>query len=157
FGIDHQLLGPAADDRFREQIGAMDVILDFGYPTGQNHEILQRSKDSIAGILGCMKKGGAYFYMSTISAYGMPENGKWLRHYRLPRTSYAYIKRKIEAFTMKEGGRLGVRIYNFRLGQVHGFLQSVSGSFRQKLSETAVAVIDGNPDDRVNVIFIHPL
>ena len=157
FGIEHQLLHKDKDDRFREQIGAMDVILDFGYPTGQIHEILQRGKDTVRVVMGCMKKGSAYFYMSSIMAYGMPENGKWIRHYRLPRTSYAYIKRSIETFTSREGRRQGIRVYNFRLSQVHGFLQSVNGSFRKKLTESPIAMIDGKPDDPVNIIFIHPL
>ena len=72
-------------------------------------------------------------------------------------SSDLYIKRTIEKFTTAQGKERGIRVYNFRLGQVHGFLQSVNGSFRKKLSESDLAVLDGNPDDPVNIIFIHPL
>ena len=48
-------------------------------------------------------------------------------------------------------------MYNFRLGGVHGFLPSVNGSFRKKLSDTNIALVDGKGDDPVNIIFIHPL
>ena len=156
-GIDCRQIDLRDDAGLREKIGSMDVILDFGYPAGQLHEILGRSKDNIGQLLRVMKKGSAYFYMSSIMAYGMPENEKWIGHYRIPRTSYAYIKRSIEKFTIREGKKQGIRVYNFRLGQVHGFLQSVNGSFRKKLSDSVVAKIDGRPDDPANIIFIHPL
>lgn len=141
----------------RQKLGALDVVLDFGYPAGQLHEILSRSKDSIGKTIAAMKKGGSYFYMSSIMAYGMPDNDHQLRHFSIPRTPYAYIKRTIEKFTFAQGRKHGVNIYNFRLGQVHGFLQSVNGSFRKKLSETNIALLDGNKEDPVNIIFIYPL
>jgi nucleoside-diphosphate-sugar epimerase len=145
------------DPGLRDKIGAMDVVLDFRYPSGQLQEILQRSKVTIGHVLANLKKGSMYFYMSSIMAYGMPDGEKWIGHYYFPRTSYAYIKRRLEKFTRKRGKQLGVQIFNFRLGQVHGFLQSVNGSFRKKLSDSAIALVDGNPDDPVNIIFIYPL
>lgn len=156
-GIDCRPIDLRDEAGLREMLGSTDIILDFGYPAGQLHEILDRSKENIGKVLRVMKKGSAYFYMSSIMAYGMPENEKWIRHCRIPRTSYAYIKRNIERFTAREGKKQGIRIYNFRLGQVHGFLQSVNGSFRKKLSDSVIAKIDGRPDDPANIIFIHPL
>lgn len=157
YGIEYRYLDSNDEAGFGQAIGAMDVILDFGYPTGQLHEILQRSKESIRKVFSAMKEGGMYFYMSSIMAYGMPETDKWIRNYSFPRTSYAYIKRSIEKFSFSEGKKAGLKIYNFRLGQVHGFLQSVSGSFRKKLSDTDTALIDGDRGDLVNIIFIYPL
>jgi nucleoside-diphosphate-sugar epimerase len=157
FQIEYQRINIDDEADCKEKIGAMDVILDFGYPAGQLHEILTRSKENIGKVLGVMKKGAAYFYMSSIMAYGTPDGEKWIKHYRLPRTSYSYIKRKIEGFTASKGKQSGIRVYNFRLGQVHGFLQSVNGSFRKKLSDTNLALVDGNPGDPVNIIFIYPL
>jgi nucleoside-diphosphate-sugar epimerase len=139
------------------KIGQFDVILDFAYPSGQLYEILHRSKQNTGKILHAMKKGSAYFYMSSIMAYGMPDQETWIRHCRLPRTSYSYIKRSIEKYAFSRGKKEGVKIFNFRLGQVHGFLQSVNGSFRKKLSETNIAMLNGNPEDPVNIIFINQL
>lgn len=156
-GIPYRLMDMNDETIFRQAIGEMDVILDFSYPTGQLHEILSRSKDNIGKVFKALKPGSVYFYMSSIMAYGMPETEKWVRHYRLPRTSYAYIKRAIEKYTFRLGKRCGIKVYNFRLGQVHGFLQSVNGSFRKKLSDTNIALVDGRPDDPANIIFIHPL
>jgi nucleoside-diphosphate-sugar epimerase len=155
--IDCQILRDDDPVGFREKIGAMDVVLDFGYPSGQLQEILERSKMTIGNVLANLKKGSMYFYMSSIMAYGMPDGEKWIGHYYIPRTPYAYIKRRLEKFTQGRGKRLGVQIFNFRLGQVHGFLQSVNGSFRKKLSDSNIALVDGNPDDPVNIIFIYPL
>lgn len=141
----------------RKKISQFDVILDFAYPSGQLHEILHRSKENTGKILHAMKKDGIYFYMSSIMAYGMPDQEIWIRHCRLPRTPYSYIKRSIEKYAVSLGKKEGIKIYNFRLGQVHGFLQSVNGSFRKKLSETNIAMLNGNPDDPVNIIFINQL
>jgi nucleoside-diphosphate-sugar epimerase len=141
----------------RQKIGMMDAILDFGYPAGQLHEILDRSTTNIGHVLSVMKKGSIYIYMSSIMAYGMPDDEKWISHYRFPRTSYAYIKRVTEKFISSRSRQHGILAYNLRLGQVHGFLQSVNGSFRKRLSETNIARIDGSPDDPVNIIFIHSL
>lgn len=156
-GIPYRQIDTNDETVLRQHIGEMDVILDFSYPTGQLHEILSRSKNNIGKVFKVLKPGSHYFYMSSIMAYGMPETEKWVRHYRLPRTSYAYIKRSIEKYTFRLGKRSGIKVYNFRLGQVHGFLQSVNGSFRKKLSDTNIALVDGHPGDAANVIFIHPL
>lgn len=155
--IDARLLDLRGERDVREKIGPLDVVLDFGYPAGQLHEILDMSRENIGKVLVAMKKGSRYFYMSSIMAHGMPETRKWIKSYTFPRTSYAYIKRSIEQFTSARGRKLGILVYNFRLGQVHGFLQSVNGSFRKKLLDTDLALVDGNPDDPVNIIFIHSL
>jgi len=156
-GIEYQYINIDDAAAAKEKLENLDVVLDFGYPAGQLHEILGRSKNSIGKTLQAMKKDGIYIYMSSIMAYGMPDNTKWIGHYSIPRTSYAYIKRSIEKFTAASAGKLGIKAYNFRLGQVHGFLQSVNGSYRKKLSDANIVLIDGKPEDPVNIIFIHPL
>jgi nucleoside-diphosphate-sugar epimerase len=142
---------------YERKIASMDVVLDFAYPTGQLHDILSSSKENIENTMGLMRPGVLYFYMSSIMAYGMPNNEKWIANYRIPRNSYSYIKRAIEKFTVKVGKKKGLQVYNFRLGQVHGFLQSVNHSFCEKLANNNIALLDGEPSDKVNVIFIHSL
>ena len=156
-GIPYRLIDTNDEVVLRQNLGEMDVILHFSYPAGQLHEILSRSKAGIGKVFKALKPGSLYFYMSSIMAYGMPDTEKWVRHYRLPRTSYAYIKRSIEKYTFRLGRKTGVKVYNFRLGQVHGFLQSVNGSFRKNLSDNNIALVDGHADDAANIIFIHPL
>ena len=55
------------------------------------------------------------------------------------------------------GAKYNVPVYNFRLGQVHGFMQSVSESFIDKLSSVKVAYLDGKETDLTNTIFISSL
>src|SRR6185437_438139 len=125
FGIEYRKLEDTVSPADFEPL---DVILDFRYPAVQMHQILNRSREDIRKTLAAMRPGTTYFYMSSIMAYGMPDEKKWIAHYRFPRSSYAYIKRALEKFTVREGRKKGIRIYNYRLGQVHGFLQSVNGS-----------------------------
>jgi nucleoside-diphosphate-sugar epimerase len=157
FGIEYSRLDDHDEAALKSAFAICDVLLDFRYPAAQMHEILARSKQDIGKTLSAMKAGSAYFYMSSIMAYGMPDSQKWIAHYRFPRTSYSYIKREVEKFTVRTGRRHGIHIYNFRLGQVHGFLQSVNATFRKKLADTNIALIDGDRNDPVNTIFIHPL
>jgi len=157
FGIEYRLTSAGDEAAMKEELAGLDAILDFRYPAIQMHEIIGKSQQDIGETLGAMKPGSLYFYMSSIMAYGMPDNKKWIGNYRLPRTSYAYIKRSLEKFTARKGRSAGIKIYNFRLGQVHGFLQSVNGSFRKKLAYTNIALIDGEPCNPVNIIFIYPL
>ncbi len=142
---------------FNKRIGEMDIVLDFAYPTGQLNEILAHSKKNIERTLSLMKKGSMFFYMSSIMAYGMPDHEKWIKNYSIARNSYSYIKREIEKFTLSAGKKYGISIYNFRLGQVHGFLQSVNSSFVKRLSETDIALIDGDSNDKVNITFIYSI
>jgi hypothetical protein len=64
------------------------------------------------------------------------------------------LREKAEKKCLKMGRSYGVRTYNFRLGQVHGFLQSVNTSFREKLLKNNIAYIDGGQDDLTNTVFI---
>lgn len=155
--IDYQFIDLGNLAELKKQVGQCDIILDFAYPAGQIDEILAWSKENIEKVMSVMKKGSSYFYMSSIMAYGMPAGQKMISNYRLPRSPYAYIKRKVERYATGRGRYFGLKVYNFRLGQVHGFLQSVNTSFRKKLSDTNIALIDGEPHSPVNIIFIYPL
>ena len=157
FNIRYFNISTNSREAYENELKQMDVVLDFTYPTGQLYDILSSAKENIGRTLKAMQAGKMYFYMSSIMAYGMPENHKWINNYAIPRSSYAYIKREIEKYTVQEGKKQQIDIYNFRLGQVHGFLQSVNVAFRKKLGENKVALIDGHPTDKVNVIFIYSL
>lgn len=138
----------------KEILKDFDVIVDFTYPTGQIYSIPQTIKNNIANIISSMPTDSVYIYMSSIMAFGMPSDRKYVKDFFISRTAYGYIKRLAEKATKKFGKRYHVRTYNFRLGQVHGFLQSVNSSFREKLTQEKVAYIDGNPYELTNTIFI---
>ncbi len=138
----------------KEHLKDVDGVLDFSFPSGQIFEIPALIEKNFEGIISNMPAGVPFFHMSSIMAYGMPSEEKNLRAYSLPRASYGYIKRNAEQKALAVGAKHGVPIFNYRLGQVHGFLQSVSESFREKLYAEPIAYLDGNPSDLTNTIFI---
>ena len=133
------------------------VILDFTYPSGQANIILKTIKENMQSIISQMSCHQKYFHMSSIMAFGFPDGEKNLKYYKIPRTSYGYIKRNAELIARTLGAKYKVPIYNFRLGQVHGFLQSVNTSYRNKLFSNTNIYLDGEAHDKVNVIFINSL
>lgn len=140
--------------QLRKELKNFDVVLDFTYPTGQIYTIPDTIKSNINNIISSMAPGSTYIYMSSIMALGMPSERKYVKNFYIARTSYGYIKRLAEKVTFKYGRKYNIAAYNFRLGQVHGFLQSVNSSFREKLSQTQLAYIDGNSHEVTNTIFI---
>lgn len=144
-------------EELRGLVQSHDAVLDFTYPSGQANTILSAIKENMRHIIKQMNAKQPYFHMSSIMAYGFPDGNKNLKHYHIPRTSYGYIKRNAELAAKKLGAKYNVPIYNFRLGQVHGFLQSVNASYRSKLCSNANIYLDGKANDSVNIIFIHSL
>lgn len=145
-------------DRFSEtDIEGFDAVVDCRYPSRQLYEMARDINDQLKDIFPKLPTGCAYIYMSTIMAFGMPDNYKYVRHFSIPRSTYAYLKRKAERLVRQLSVKKKIAAYNFRLGQVHGFLQSVNSSFREKMVNGNDIVVDGNKDDLVNVIFIPTL
>jgi nucleoside-diphosphate-sugar epimerase len=132
----------------------IDAVVDCTYPSGQLYEIPATIGKNVAAVMSAMPANGIFIYMSTIMAYGMPTGYKYVEHFSIPQTTYAYIKRKAEKVVGTLSAKYNLKGYNFRLGQVHGFLQSVNGSYREKLAVNETIRLDGEPGDAANVIFI---
>jgi nucleoside-diphosphate-sugar epimerase len=139
------------------QLADFDVIVDCSYPAGQLYEILSATKKNMEAVISAIPVTTVFIYMSSIMAYGMPDGTTQIADYKLPRTAYAFIKRKAESYVVSLCKKHGKKGYNFRLGQVHGFLQSVDSSFREKLSAAPNAFITGNPESLTNTIFINSI
>jgi len=140
--------------KLTEKFRNLDVIVDFTYPSGQMFSIKQSIRANLTNIFSCMPTKSSFIYMSSISAYGMPLGEKYIRDYKIPRTSYAHIKRYAEKTVEQLGRKYKVAAFNLRIGQVHGFLQSVNTSFRRKLSENQKVYVDGSPNDLTNTVFV---
>lgn len=134
-----------------------DLIADFTYPAGQLFEIPKLIEKNTEAIISCMKPNSAYVYMSSIMAYGTPIEDNYISNYIIPRSSYAFIKRKAEATIKKYCSKHNIKPYLFRLGQVHGFLQSVSHSYKKNLSKDNEYLVNGTANDATNTIFISTL
>ncbi|HTL07866.1 MAG TPA: NAD(P)-dependent oxidoreductase [Chitinophagaceae bacterium] len=140
-----------------ESLASLDLIIDCSYPAGQLHSILPSIRKNVQAVLAAMPAKAVFVYMSSIMAYGMPDGQVKIAHYRLPRTAYAFIKRRAESYIEQVSRKFNKTAYSFRLGQVHGFLQSVNESFKEKLAAHSTAYITGSPDDLTNTIFISSL
>lgn len=141
-------------EALKQVLNEYDVIADFTYPVGQLFEIPKLIERNTNAITACMKKEASYIYMSSIMAYGTPIEDNYISNYIIPRSSYAFIKRKAENFVKRACSKNKIKPYIFRLGQVHGFLQSVSHSYKKNLSKQTEYLVNGNSDDKTNTIFI---
>lgn len=141
----------------KNELKEVDVVLDFTLPAAEGFEMLKIIKQNIDKIISATPTHAVFIYMSSIMAYGMPSGNKRLRSYIFPRALYGFIKRRAERNVKFSGIKYNVPVYNFRLGQVHGFMQSVSESFTDKLSSVKVAYLNGEKTDLTNTIFISSL
>lgn len=131
----------------------LDALVDFSYPTGQLHQIKRSIRYNLEFTISCLSQKTTFIYMSSIMAYGMAPTELYVRNVVFPSSSYAYFKRYAEEIVLNLGKKNKLRTYNFRLGQVHGALQSVTRSFRSRLSKDDSVYIYGEPSDLTNIIF----
>ena len=154
-GIESSYLDMNNKSELEQKFSGCNTIVDFTYPAGEIFSIPKSIDIAMENIISALPKKTVYIYMSSIMAYGMPPAEKNIRTYFIPRSSYAFIKRRAEKKCLNAGAKYDVKTYNFRLGQVHGFLQSVNPSFREKLNQNDIAFIDGNENDLTNTVFIN--
>lgn len=115
----------SGDEEFKQTISSAEVVADFTFPSGLTALVIPISKSQIENTISQMKSGARYVYMSSIWAHGMGPGETTVKNYLFPRGQYSYIKRQVEAFVRSTAQKQNVLPFNLRLGQVHGFLQSV--------------------------------
>jgi nucleoside-diphosphate-sugar epimerase len=135
----------------------IDAVIDCTYPSGQLYEIKNIIGKQLTALFGVMRPGTTFIYLSTIMAFGMPDGYNAVNNFAIPRSTYAYLKRFAEKKVTSLSREYKIPAFNFRLGQVHGFLQSVNTSYREKFAENREILLDGAPGSLVNIIFINTL
>jgi len=155
--IEYRIIDLTNQAELRKEFEDIDLFIDCSYPSGQLFEIAGQIRSQLKILFSAMPSKASFIYCSTIMAFGMPEHQKLVKKYFIPRSTYAHLKRIAERTVKRLSQKYTVPCYIFRLGQVHGFLQSVNTSFREKLSMNKAIRLDGNPDDMVNIIFIETL
>lgn len=156
-GVEYRLIDFTDIPKLTMQLADLELIIDCSYPSGQLYQIGKEIKKQLTAILGAMPSGIPFIYCSTIMAFGMPDGQKYVKNYWLPRSTYAYIKRIAERTVKNLSAKYSFPAFIFRLGQVHGFLQSVNESYREKLFMNKTIKLEGKPGDLVNIIFIESL
>lgn len=139
------------------QLNSFDYVLDFSYPSVQSSQVLTAAKENIDKIIHEMSHGSTYMYMSSIMAHGMPDGANYISWYKISRTLYSYIKRKIEKHVIIQGQKNGIKTYNIRLAQMHGVLQSITLNYQQKYALCNEISVYGKPTDYMNIAFISTL
>jgi len=136
----------------KEAFADCDIALDFTYPAAQPPDVWRIARDNILAVLSSMRKGSKYVYMSSIMAFGMPNHVSSPKVFVFPRTFYSHTKRKLERSVESLGRKFGIHAFIFRLGQVHGLLQSVTQGFISALSGD-ILYVKGKPTDLTNTAF----
>ncbi|MDB5223201.1 MAG: hypothetical protein JWN83_1868 [Chitinophagaceae bacterium] len=145
------------DEWLKTDFADIDAVVDCTYPSGQLYEIERLVKTQLQSLFKILPPQIIFIYLSTIMAFGMPDKFKYVKYFFIPRSTYAYLKRRAEVTVRRLSQQYKISGYNFRLGQVHGFLQSVNASYREKFSMNKTIFIDGHPTDLTNIIFISNL
>ncbi len=156
-GIEYRIIDINDATGLKKIFADIDLFVDCSYPSGQLYEITKQIKGQLNNLFAAMPRGTSFIYCSTIMAFGMPDQQKQVKNYIIPRSTYAYLKRIAEKKVKSLSGKYNIDGFVFRLGQVHGFLQSVNGSYREKLSMNKTITVDGDAADLVNIIFIETL
>lgn len=156
-GIEYRVIDLHNQTALKRDFEDINLFIDCSYPSGQLYEIADEIKRQLKIFFAAMPAEASFIYCSTIMAFGMPDGQKQVKNYFIPLSTYAHLKRIAEKTVNRIANQYNISAFIFRLGQVHGFLQSVNTSYREKLSMNKTITLDGNPTDLVNIIFIETL
>lgn len=107
-------------------LAGCDVVADFSLPTGSPSEVRAAMRGIIINAVHYAPPQAAFVYLSSITAFGIPDFRSPLKHYSLSRNTYGACKRYGERLAQKAGSQTGRSTYVLRVGVVHGELQAVS-------------------------------
>ncbi len=133
------------------ELSAFDLIADFSYPAGALPDFRQRISTHVSSVILNLSPKCKYAHMSSLMAFGMPAECHSLKNYRIPRTTYAVVKRRTERAVFSESARFGISAYCIRLGEVHGVLQSVSNQLQLQLGNSQIHVAGGRDEPSIVV------
>jgi dTDP-4-dehydrorhamnose reductase len=107
-------------------LGNLDVIADFSLPSGASSGVRAAMRSVIPNIARHAPAGIPMVYLSSITAFGIPDFHSPLREYLFSRNNYGACKRYAEGLVRKHGAETRRDIYILRVGVVHGELQAVT-------------------------------
>lgn len=132
----------------RQLLESCSAVVDLALPMGTSpvdtKRIISRRLRSIFDSMGDIK---TFIYGSTMSIYRLDPTEPFYRW-------YGVTKRHAELEAARLGQQFGRDVYNLRLGQVHGEMQSCSMAILDQLSDGAVAHVPDIPSFTVFVFSI---
>ena len=126
---------PEMGEPLKNALAEADLAADFAFPAGEPWESVPQASARVERYLAHLPEHARFAAMSSISAYGMASKDCRLHWHRWPLTAYAAGKRQLEANATSLARRYARKLVAFRLGQVHGVLQSASQAFRVELAK----------------------
>jgi dTDP-4-dehydrorhamnose reductase len=128
-----QLDGSASDQAL---LADADLVVDFSVFSSENtSRLVDFYRQQNDRIFAATKKDCGFVFISSINAFGMSEQNNRTKYYWLPRSLYALTKRWGERYALRQAKACGRHAVVFRLGHVHGFLQSVSAETQRLLDK----------------------
>ena len=127
----------------RELLAGCDTVVEFSVPPGTASEIRRATRALVTRAIEHAPPGARYVFMSTIMAFGMPQNSAARAPRLVSRTVYGQTKRHAEALAARAGRTAGREVWALRLGQVHGPLQSVSRLWLDRMRPEKALVPSG--------------
>jgi nucleoside-diphosphate-sugar epimerase len=124
-------IGNSEDAKFL--LEGCDLVVDFAHPHTLPVKLRNAVRQNIDNAIQYSPLGTPYVYISTISAFGMPNDHAKMKDYVLSHTMYSADKRHLERYALAKQGKKD--IFVLRLGQVHGELQMVSREFQQECAD----------------------
>ena len=126
-----------------------DLIVDLALPVAGNLRATKRLlKDRAVSIFSVAHPAKGFVLASTTSVYRFSPHLPFFRAYRSMKLFAERVSRSL-------GTDHGVPVFVFRLGQVHGELQSCSQSLRRALSATSRSI--HVPAQRSNAVFVYSI
>jgi nucleoside-diphosphate-sugar epimerase len=130
-------------------LGDCDLIFDLALPNGRNlTETRRMQRARTEAIFSVTKPPKGYVLASTTSVFRFSASLPFFRAYRS-------MKLFAERLSRSAGSKYDVAVYIFRLGQVHGSLQSCSESLKRSLAIVRGPVIV--PNQASNAIFVYSI
>ena len=121
----------------RALLSDCDLVADFSLPSGSSAEVRDAMRGLILTATEHAPAGVPFVYLSSITAFGIPDFRGPLKHYRLSRNQYGASKRYAERLVRKACKRTGRKAFVLRVGVVHGELQAVSRQTLEGVRRTA--------------------
>lgn len=113
-------------DQAEKLLAGCDVVADFSLPTGSPSEVRSLMRATIGNVTRYAPPKAPFIYLSSITAFGVPDFHSPLRQYLFSRNTYGASKRFGERTAFQCSRQSQRDCFVLRVGVVHGELQGVS-------------------------------
>ena len=123
----------------RQVLAGCDLVADFSLPTGSASEVRATMREVIPSLAAAAPAGVPYVYLSSVTAFGVPDFHQPLKEYWFSRNMYGACKRYGERLAMRSASEQKRPGYVLRVGVVHGELAPISNKVLLKINVTGNA------------------